>query len=93
MGVSTQLWHVVPGDQSQIRTLQAELCANWDLAEQPLDRSPYLLFGSPSQMAEALLERRAAYGLTRISLTEESGVPGATSDPLWFCRNVLPLLQ
>ena len=93
VGVSTQVWHVVPGDQNRIRRLQTDLCTSWELPDQPLDRSPYLLFGSPSQMAEALLERRAAYGLTRISLTEESGVPGATSDPLWFCRNVLPLLE
>lgn len=39
------------------------------------------------------LERRAAYGLERISLTGLSGVPGGTTDPIWFCRNVLPLLN
>ena len=43
-------------------------------------------------MAEALAERREAYGLQRISLSEESGIAAAPPDPLQFCREVLPLL-
>jgi alkanesulfonate monooxygenase SsuD/methylene tetrahydromethanopterin reductase-like flavin-dependent oxidoreductase (luciferase family) len=59
----------------------------------PLDRSPYLLLGSPAQMADALLERREAYGLERISLSAEGGIRSAPPDPLRFCREVLPLLD
>ena len=41
-----------------VRTAE-ELCARWaGIPYRPLDRSPYLLFGSPAQMAEALAERR-----------------------------------
>jgi len=43
-------------------------------------------------MAEALAERREAYGLERISLSEEGGIAAAPSNPLRFCREVLPLL-
>ena len=59
----------------------------------PLDRSPYLLLGSPARMAEALTERREAYDLERISLSEEGGIAAAPSDPLRFCREALPLLS
>jgi hypothetical protein len=59
----------------------------------PLDRSPYLLIGTPQQMAEALLERREAFGLERISLSGEGGIKAAPPDPLRFCREVLPLLH
>jgi hypothetical protein len=44
-------------------------------------------------MVDALLERRKAYGLERISLSGEPGVSSAPSDPVFFCRNVLPLLD
>jgi hypothetical protein len=44
-------------------------------------------------MPEALAERREAYGLQRISLSEESGIAAAPPDPLRFCREVLPLLD
>jgi hypothetical protein len=75
-----------------VRAAEEELCASWaEIPYRPLDRSPYLLFGSPAQMAEALAERREAYGLERISLSEE-GIAAAPSDPARFCREVLPLL-
>ena len=44
-------------------------------------------------MAEALAERREAYGLRRISVSEESGITAAPPDPLRFCGEVLPLLD
>jgi alkanesulfonate monooxygenase SsuD/methylene tetrahydromethanopterin reductase-like flavin-dependent oxidoreductase (luciferase family) len=93
VGVATQIWYVAYGSSAQVRAAEEELCATWaDIPYRPLDRSPYLLFGSPAQMAEALAERREAYGLERISLSEEAGIAAAPPDPLRFCREVLPLL-
>ena len=46
-----------------------------------------------AQMAEALLERREAYGLERISLSGAPGIRSAPADPVRFCREVLPLLD
>lgn len=84
--VSTQIWFTTYGSPSQVRAAEAHLAATWaGMPGKRLDRSPYLLLGSPAQMAEALLERREAYGLDRISLKE--GV-----DAVRFCREVLPLL-
>jgi alkanesulfonate monooxygenase SsuD/methylene tetrahydromethanopterin reductase-like flavin-dependent oxidoreductase (luciferase family) len=93
VGVTTQIWYVAFGSTEQVRAAEEELCARWaGIPARPLDRSPYLLFGRPQQMAEALWERREAYGLTRISLSEEGGIASAPPDPLRFCREVLPLL-
>lgn len=93
VGVATQIWYVAFGSPAQVRAAEEELCASWaGIPYRPLDRSPYLLFGSPTQMAEALAERREAYGLERISLSEEGGIAAAPPDPLRFCREVLPLL-
>jgi alkanesulfonate monooxygenase SsuD/methylene tetrahydromethanopterin reductase-like flavin-dependent oxidoreductase (luciferase family) len=94
VGVATQIWYVAFGSPAQVRAAEEELCERWaGIPYRPLDRSPYLLFGSPAQMAEALAERREAYGLERISLSEEGGIATAPSDPLRFCREVLPLLR
>jgi alkanesulfonate monooxygenase SsuD/methylene tetrahydromethanopterin reductase-like flavin-dependent oxidoreductase (luciferase family) len=93
VAVATQIWYVAFGSPAQVRTAEEELCARWaGIPYRPLDRSPYLLFGSPAQMAEALAERREAYSLERISLSEEGGIAAAPPDPLRFCREVLPLL-
>ena len=93
VGVATQIWYVAFGSPAQVRAAEEELCARWaGIPYRPLDRSPYLLLGSPAQMAEALAERHEAYGLERISLSEESGIAAAPADPLRFCREVLPLL-
>jgi alkanesulfonate monooxygenase SsuD/methylene tetrahydromethanopterin reductase-like flavin-dependent oxidoreductase (luciferase family) len=94
VGVTTQIWYTAYGSTDQVRAAEEELCARWaGIPTRRLDRSPYLLFGSPEQMAEALQERRAAYALTRISLSEEHGIASAPPDPLRFCREVLPLLN
>jgi alkanesulfonate monooxygenase SsuD/methylene tetrahydromethanopterin reductase-like flavin-dependent oxidoreductase (luciferase family) len=86
VGVCTQIWFTEYGSADEVRAAERRLCAQWaGMPPRRLDRSPYLLFGTPEQMAQALLERRAAYGLERISLKE--GV-----DALRFCREVLPLL-
>jgi alkanesulfonate monooxygenase SsuD/methylene tetrahydromethanopterin reductase-like flavin-dependent oxidoreductase (luciferase family) len=93
VGVATQIWYVAFGSVGQVRAAEDELCARWaGIPYRPLDRSPYLLFGSPAQMAEALAERHEAYGLERISLSEEGGIAAAPPDPLRFCREVVPLL-
>jgi alkanesulfonate monooxygenase SsuD/methylene tetrahydromethanopterin reductase-like flavin-dependent oxidoreductase (luciferase family) len=92
VGVATQIWYVAFGSPAEVRAAEEELCERWaGIPYRPLHRSPYLLFGSPAQMAEALAERREAYGLQRISLSEESGIAAAPPDPLRFCREVLPL--
>ena len=93
VGVATQIWYVAFGSPAQVRVAEEELCASWaGIPYRPLDRGPYLLLGSPAQMAEALAERREAYGLERISLSEEAGIAAAPPDPLRFCREVLPLV-
>jgi alkanesulfonate monooxygenase SsuD/methylene tetrahydromethanopterin reductase-like flavin-dependent oxidoreductase (luciferase family) len=93
VGVATQIWYVAFGSPAQVRAAEEELCASWaGIPYRPLDRSPYLLLGGPAQMAEALAERREAYGLERISLSEEAGIAAAPPDPLRFCRDVVPLL-
>jgi hypothetical protein len=93
--VSTQIWYVAfASSAAVVRAAEEELCAVWThLPYRPLHRSPYLLLGSSAQMAEALLERREAYGLERISLSGEAGVRSAPADPVRFCREVLPLLD
>jgi alkanesulfonate monooxygenase SsuD/methylene tetrahydromethanopterin reductase-like flavin-dependent oxidoreductase (luciferase family) len=94
VGVATQIWYAAFGSPAEVRAAEEELCERWTgIPYRPLHRSPYLLFGSPAQMAEALAERREAYGLQRISLSEESGIAAAPPDPLRFCREVLPLLD
>jgi alkanesulfonate monooxygenase SsuD/methylene tetrahydromethanopterin reductase-like flavin-dependent oxidoreductase (luciferase family) len=94
VSVSTQIWYTAYGSRADVRAAEEELCAKWaGIPAQRLDRSPYLLLGSPAQMAEALLERRERYGLERISLTEQEGIRSAPADPLRFCREVLPLLN
>jgi alkanesulfonate monooxygenase SsuD/methylene tetrahydromethanopterin reductase-like flavin-dependent oxidoreductase (luciferase family) len=92
--VSTQIWYTAFGSPAEVRAAEEELCADWaGMPAQRLDRSPYLLFGSPAQMAEALGERRERFGLERIALTGEAGIRSAPPDPLRFCREVLPLLR
>ena len=88
VSVSTQIWFTAFGSADDVRAAEQDLCANWaGIPSRRLDRSPYLLFGRATQMAEALLERREAYGLDRISLKEDG------TDPVRFCREVLPLLS
>ncbi len=89
VGVATQIWYAAFGSPAEVRAAEEELCERWaGIPYRPLHRSPYLLFGSPAQMAEALAERREAYGLQRISLSEESGIAAAPPDPVRFCREV-----
>ena len=92
VAVCTQIWFTAYGSAEQVRDAETVLATNWaGRPGQRLDHSPYLLFGSPAQMAEALLERAEAYGLQRISLKEGGDNPYAP-DPIRFCREVLPLV-
>ena len=95
VSVSTEIKYVAfAGSAGEVRAAGEELCAVWaQMPYQPLHRSPYLLVGTPEQMADALLERREAYGLERISVSGEGGIRSALPDPLRFCREVLPLLD
>jgi alkanesulfonate monooxygenase SsuD/methylene tetrahydromethanopterin reductase-like flavin-dependent oxidoreductase (luciferase family) len=95
VGVSTEIKYVAFADSAaEVRAAEEELCAVWaQMPYRPLHRSPYLLLGTSQQMADALLERREAYGLERISVSGEGGIRSATPDPLRFCREVLPALD
>src|SRR5260370_14607553 len=87
VSVSAQIWYTAYGSREDVRAAEEELCATWaGIPTRPLHRSPYLLFGSPAQMAEALAERHEAYGLDRICLLDEGGIRRASADPLRFCR-------
>jgi alkanesulfonate monooxygenase SsuD/methylene tetrahydromethanopterin reductase-like flavin-dependent oxidoreductase (luciferase family) len=91
--VSGSIFYTAYGSRSMVEQAERELCETW--AGSPtwsLQDSPYLLFGEPQQMADALRERRERYGLKRITLLTEHGVESAPPDPLRFCREVLPLL-
>ena len=91
--VSTRIIHTAFGDEARVSDTQRELCEKWaGIPDQRLDRSAYLLFGEPTQMADALRERQQAYGLSRITVMAESGVALAPPDPLRFCREIVPLL-
>jgi alkanesulfonate monooxygenase SsuD/methylene tetrahydromethanopterin reductase-like flavin-dependent oxidoreductase (luciferase family) len=93
VSVATQIWYFAFGDRIEIAEAERQLCTQWArIPTRRLDRCPYLLLGEPAQMAEALLERREAYGLDRISLGESDSISAAPADPLRFCREVLPLL-
>ena len=83
VSVSTQIWFTAFGSADDVRA-----SARTGPASRPgaSTAAPTCSSGAPTQMAEALLERREAYGLDRISLKEDG------TDPVRFCRAVLPLL-
>lgn len=91
--VSGSIFYTAYGSRSMVEQAERELCETWaGSPARSLQHSPYLLFGEPRQMADALRERRERYGLERITLLTERGVESAPPDPLRFCREVLPLL-
>lgn len=91
--VSNQIWYAAIGDRSAVAEAERQLCHDWArIPARRLDSSPYLLLGEPAQIAEALIERHEAYGLDRISLTENTGIPAAPHDPIRFCQHVVPRL-
>jgi alkanesulfonate monooxygenase SsuD/methylene tetrahydromethanopterin reductase-like flavin-dependent oxidoreductase (luciferase family) len=93
VSVSGSIFFTAYGDPANTRAAEEELCARWaEMPYQSLAASPYLLFGTPAQMAESLRERRARYGLDRVTLLSEPGMTLAPPDPLRFCREVLPLI-
>lgn len=80
--------------QTEIQRAEDELCAKWAfMPTQSLVECPFLLIGSPQQMAETLLDRQERFGLSQIMLQERDDVPSARPDPLRVCREVLPLLS
>ena len=93
VSVSNQIWYVAYGDRSAVAEAERQLCRDWGhIPDQRLNTSPYLLLGEPGQIAETLIERHEAYGLDRISLTENTGVPAAPHDPIRFCQEVVSRL-
>jgi alkanesulfonate monooxygenase SsuD/methylene tetrahydromethanopterin reductase-like flavin-dependent oxidoreductase (luciferase family) len=91
--VSGSIFYTAYGSRSAVEEAERQLCEDWArIAHQSLRASPYLLFGEPRQMAEALRERKERYGLDRITLLTEYGIKAAPPDPFRFCRDVLPLL-
>jgi alkanesulfonate monooxygenase SsuD/methylene tetrahydromethanopterin reductase-like flavin-dependent oxidoreductase (luciferase family) len=93
VSVSNTIWYVAYGDRSAVGEAERQLCRDWaHIPDQRLSASPYLLLGEPGQIAETLIERHEAYGLDRISLTENTGVFAAPHDPIRFCQEVVPRL-
>jgi alkanesulfonate monooxygenase SsuD/methylene tetrahydromethanopterin reductase-like flavin-dependent oxidoreductase (luciferase family) len=91
--VSGSIFYTAYGSPSMVEQAERELCETWaGSPARSLQGSPYLLFGEPQQMADALRERHERYGLERITLLTESGVDSAPPDPMRFCREVLPFL-
>jgi alkanesulfonate monooxygenase SsuD/methylene tetrahydromethanopterin reductase-like flavin-dependent oxidoreductase (luciferase family) len=91
--VSNQIWYAALGDRRAVADAERQLCRDWArIPVRRLGASPYLLLGEPAQVAEALVERHEAYGLERISLTENTGIPAAPHDPVRFCQLVVPRL-
>src|SRR5258705_3739677 len=85
VSVSTQICFTAFGSADDVRAAEQDLCANWaGIPSRRLDRSPYLLFGRATQMAEALLERRETYGVDPISLKADG------PDPVRVFPQVLP---
>lgn len=94
VAVSAQICYTAFGGPAQVRAAEEELCASWArITPRRLDRSPYLLLGSPAQMAESLAERRERFGLERIALLDADDIAAAPPDPIRFCREVLPRLR
>ena len=93
VSVGVSVFFTAYGSRSKVEEAERELCESWArIPRQSLQRSPYLLFGEPQQMANALRERQERFGLQRITLLSEHGITAAPADPLRFCREVLPLL-
>lgn len=91
---SNQVYYVAfAKNKAEVEHAEADLCANWAfIPAEPLADNPFLLIGTPQQMADALLERQERYGLSQIMLQEREEVPSARSDQLRFCHEVVPLL-
>jgi alkanesulfonate monooxygenase SsuD/methylene tetrahydromethanopterin reductase-like flavin-dependent oxidoreductase (luciferase family) len=93
VAVANTIWYAAYGDRSAVAEAERQLCRDWaHIPDQRLSASPYLLLGEPGQIADTLIERHEAYGLGRISLTENAGVPAAPHDPIRFCQEVVPRL-
>ena len=91
---SVQVSYVAFGSRAQIEAAERELLEKWaHLPARTLADNPFVLLGEPTQIAEALKERRERFGLSRISIGERADVAAAPPDPLRLCREVLPLLS
>jgi alkanesulfonate monooxygenase SsuD/methylene tetrahydromethanopterin reductase-like flavin-dependent oxidoreductase (luciferase family) len=89
---SVQVWFTVFGGKSEVAEREARICREWGHIEpQSLADNPYLLMGSPAQMAEALLERKEKFGLDQIALRESDA--GGETDQSRFCREVASLVR
>lgn len=92
IGSTTEIWYSCPGDRRRVEAAEQALCDMWGIQRRSLDTNPYVLLGSPEQIADALAARREAYRLVRICLSHRDDVAAAPYDPLRFCREVAPLL-
>jgi alkanesulfonate monooxygenase SsuD/methylene tetrahydromethanopterin reductase-like flavin-dependent oxidoreductase (luciferase family) len=97
--VSVQIWYVCYGNEHEISTQEERICRSWGQIEpQSLRENPYLLMGTPRQIADTLMERRDRMGLSQILLRDgDKAVIGGELRPqvdaVSFCRDVLPLIS
>ena len=91
---SVQISYVAYWPKSDRERLESAFYAEWAKVQGPsLSTNPFVLVGEPAEIADALVERHEAFGLAQISLSDRSGIAGASADPLRFCREVIPLLN
>jgi len=80
----------VDGSERSIKLAQEDLCAHWGhIPSQSLLDNPYLLFGSPSHMADVLREREERGGMGQIILHDELGI----NETLKFAEKLMPHLK
>jgi alkanesulfonate monooxygenase SsuD/methylene tetrahydromethanopterin reductase-like flavin-dependent oxidoreductase (luciferase family) len=89
---SVQVWFTVFGEGDSVREREAQICTEWGhIPPKSLADNPYILIGTPEQMAESLLRRRELFGLERISVKEVG--PDADTDVVRLCREVGRLIR
>lgn len=89
---SVHIWFTVFEEGSELNQREAQICREWGHIDvQSLADNPYLMLGSPSRMAEALMERSEAFGLERIHIKEPD--EDSDTDAVRFCREVMSRLR
>ncbi len=91
---SVQISYVAYWRRPERERMEDAFYADWAKVQgPPLTANPFVLVGEPPEIAEALIERQEAFGLSQISLSGRSDIASAPADPLRFCREVIPLLD
>jgi len=92
---SVHVMYSLYGRSSETDELERRICRDYaHVDHQDLADNPYILKGEPRQIADALQERQERFQLSELIFRPDDSldVPGAESDPIRFCEEVLPLL-